>query len=415
MFEPISYTYPMDGDGMVHAVYFDNGRARYKNRYVRTRGLEVELRAGRAVYGGLLRPVEVDPAIAGPDGEPGPYKSGTFISVLHHGGHLLALGEGQPAYEMTLELDTIGEWQVGSGPVIELGAHNRHHPVTGDLFALAYTPFEPVVYIHHIDRSGKLKRTFPVQLAAPSMIHDFVLTETRIVLLVGPAVFDMQAAAEGKPFLQWQPQHGTRIGVIALDGSSATWIEAEPYFVYHLANGFERAGQIVLDYVRHESLRLGPGSAKGGPPRLRRLVIDPVAGRVEDTALTDFLVEFPRINDRFEAMPSRFVYLPTLSDTLKIEKPPSATFNVMVKVDSETGAQTRRDLGNRIAGEAVFIPRKDGTAEDDGYLAVYTYDPEAETSDLLLLDAARIDAKPVAVIRMPQRVPQGLHGTWIAR
>ena len=34
LFKPISFTYPMDGDGMIHAVYLDNGRARYRNRFV---------------------------------------------------------------------------------------------------------------------------------------------------------------------------------------------------------------------------------------------------------------------------------------------------------------------------------------------------------------------------------------------
>src|ERR1700689_175798 len=29
LFKPIYYGYPMDGDGMIHAVYFENGRARY--------------------------------------------------------------------------------------------------------------------------------------------------------------------------------------------------------------------------------------------------------------------------------------------------------------------------------------------------------------------------------------------------
>ena len=43
------------------------------------------------------------------------------------------------------------------------------------------------------------------------------------------------------------------------------------------------------------------------------------------------------------------------------------------------------------------------------------FDPENQTSDLVLLDAAHIDADPVAVIRLPQRVPQGLHGNWIAK
>src|SRR3954447_2352503 len=52
LFKPITYTYPFDGDGMVHAVYLDGGKARYRNRFVRTRGLAVERRAGRAVYCG---------------------------------------------------------------------------------------------------------------------------------------------------------------------------------------------------------------------------------------------------------------------------------------------------------------------------------------------------------------------------
>ena len=65
LFKPISYTYPMDGDGMIHAVYLDNGRARYRNRFVQTASSTVERRAGRAVYGGLTHPVAVDPALVG--------------------------------------------------------------------------------------------------------------------------------------------------------------------------------------------------------------------------------------------------------------------------------------------------------------------------------------------------------------
>ncbi len=86
----------------------------------------------------------------------------------------------------------------------------------------------------------------------------------------------------------------------------------------------------------------------------------------------------------------------------------------MMKVNTETGDVVRHDFGNKIAGEATFIPR--GTnGEDDGYLAIYAFDPENQTSDLVLLDAAHIDADPVAVIRLPQRVPQGLHGNWIPK
>jgi carotenoid cleavage dioxygenase-like enzyme len=74
----------------------------------------------------------------------------------------------------------------------------------------------------------------------------------------------------------------------------------------------------------------------------------------------------------------------------------------------------RHDFGNKIAGEATFI-RRGTSAEDDGFLAIFAFDPVNRTSDLVLLDAAHVDANPVAIIRLPQRVPQGLHGNWIPR
>ena len=43
-----------DGDGMVHAVSFRDGRASYRNRWVRTQGLAAEREAGRALWPGYL-------------------------------------------------------------------------------------------------------------------------------------------------------------------------------------------------------------------------------------------------------------------------------------------------------------------------------------------------------------------------
>lgn len=412
LFQPISFTYPIDGDGMIHAVYLDNGEARYRNRFVQTNSLTVEQRAGKAVYSGFGRPLPVDPALLRPGDNPGPFKNGAFINILQHGGHLLALNEATTCYEMSMDLETLGEWKAGTEAPLRLGAHNRHHPKTGDMFSLAYSWREPAVQFHQIDTTGKLVKSFPVTLAMPTMIHDFVLTERYIVLLAGPAMFDIQAAKRGESMLQWRPQMGMRIALISLDGSKTTWVETDAFFVYHFANGFERDGQILIDYVRHPQFSLSEGNH--APPTLHRLKIDLARRIVESAQLSEGTVEFPRVNDRHEARSSRFVYLPTLTDTLKVPNPPSAVFNTMLKVDTESGKVTRHDFGNRIAGEATFIP-KSSRREDDGYLGVLTYDPERHTSDFVLLDAAHIDAEPVAVVRLPQRVPQGLHGNWIPR
>jgi carotenoid cleavage dioxygenase len=52
-FTPLgSYTYPLEGDGMIHGVWLEGGQARYANRWVRINGLKAEERAGKALYGG---------------------------------------------------------------------------------------------------------------------------------------------------------------------------------------------------------------------------------------------------------------------------------------------------------------------------------------------------------------------------
>jgi carotenoid cleavage dioxygenase len=247
------------------------------------------------------------------------------------------------------------------------------------------------------------------------MIHDFVLTERYIVLFACPAIFDPKVAQSGKPMLQWQPGLGSRIGLIALDGSSTDWLEADPFFVFHFGNAFERGGHIFVDYVRHDSLNLGYATANQKVPTLHRMNIDLANRKITDAEIAGMVVEFPRVNDSLNALPTRFVYLPTLTDTLRLAKPPSATFNTMMKANTENGDIVRHDFGNRVAGEATFIPRKPNSREDDGYLAIFAFDPVNRTSDLVLLDAAHINAPPVAVVRMPQRVPQGLHGTWIPK
>ena len=53
LFDSIGRYHPFDGDGMLHAMSFADGRAEYHNRFVRTAGFEAEQRAGEALWAGL--------------------------------------------------------------------------------------------------------------------------------------------------------------------------------------------------------------------------------------------------------------------------------------------------------------------------------------------------------------------------
>ncbi len=70
--------------------------------------------------------------------------------------------------------------------------------------------------------------------------------------------------------------------------------------------------------------------------------------------------------------------------------------------------------GARLGGEAVFVPRPGGTAEDDGYLMTYVTNTQTKASELVLYDAATMSPKPVARLRMPHTVPFGFHGGWVS-
>lgn len=70
--------------------------------------------------------------------------------------------------------------------------------------------------------------------------------------------------------------------------------------------------------------------------------------------------------------------------------------------------------GARLGGEAVFVRRPGGVAEDDGFLLTYVTDTQTRQSDLVVYDAATMSPQPVARLRMPHTVPFGFHGGWVS-
>lgn len=58
------------------------------------------------------------------------------------------------------------------------------------------------------------------------------------------------------------------------------------------------------------------------------------------------------------------------------------------------------------------MPRPGATAEDDGWLLSVAFDSRSLESRLLILDAQKMEAGPVASLRFRGPVPSGLHGCW---
>jgi len=139
-FKPLGRYHWFDGDGMVHAFILRDGRAAYRNRYVRTEGLKAEMKQGRALFGGLLeQPREMPP-------DAPPFKNTGNTNIIGYAGRLLALLEAASPHELKpLTLETVGLFDFDgklTGPVT---AHPKVDPVTGELLFFGYQPFPPYV------------------------------------------------------------------------------------------------------------------------------------------------------------------------------------------------------------------------------------------------------------------------------
>src|ERR1044072_3386015 len=63
-FPPIKNYHVFEGDGMLHGVRIRDGRASYRNRYIRTAAWQAEKAAGKALYGSFLDPLNLSAVLS---------------------------------------------------------------------------------------------------------------------------------------------------------------------------------------------------------------------------------------------------------------------------------------------------------------------------------------------------------------
>jgi carotenoid cleavage dioxygenase-like enzyme len=411
-FAPLGRYHLFDGDGMVHGVELAGGRARYRNRWVRSRGLEAERRAGRALFGGLGEFRLPDPAVMA---EAGMMKNTANTNVIRHADRILALMEAAPPTELTTDLETVGEHDFGGRLQGAMTAHPKQDPESGEMLFFGYGPFPPHLRYHVVDATGSLVRSVDVDLPRPVMMHDFVVTQRHVVWFDLPAVFDVEAMLRGEPGITWQPDNGARIGVMPRDattGDEVRWTEIEPCFVFHFLNGWtDPDGTVVVDGCRSSRLNVAFGDedvAATGPPTLHRWTIDAATGVVHCEQLDDRPADFPRVADTVAGRRNRYGYVAHASRWERDD----IVFDGVVKHDLERCTSATALYGPDVyAGEAVFAADPGGTAEDDGWLLNVVHDLAADESRFVVLDAPSLDE--VASVALPRRVPFGFHGNWL--
>ena len=323
----------------------------------------------------------------------------------------MTLVESSFPCELTADLETVGVYDYEGRLTSAMTAHPKECPVTGELHFFGYGFAEPYLTYNRVSAGGELVQSEPIAVTGPTMMHDFSITENYVIFMDLPVIFDFELALKGGMPYRWEDDYPARVGVMPRSSAEQTfgsddvqWFDVDPCYVFHPMNSFERDGAVVMDTARYPELWRANTKFENDAT-LHRWTMDLAAGSVSESALDDRSIEFPRIAESLVGQPNRFGYAVGSFDEE----------NALVKYDLDSDASTAHDFGSdQIPGEAVFVPRADATAEDDGWLMSFVHDKRTNTSSFVILDAADIAAAPTAQVPLPQRVPFGFHGSWLA-
>ncbi len=388
------------GDGMLHGVKIQGGRAIwYRNRWIRSN--------------------DVADARGFPPA-PGPRHVFDTVntSVLGHAGSgwaLVEAGSTPVRFDEHLEsqcYDDFGGTLPGS-----FTAHPRRDHRTGELHALCYEATDPKrVRYNIVDTSGHVRRSVTIPVEHGPLIHDCAITERYVIILDLPLTLSMRTVLSGHGFpYRWNETHVARIGLLPREGGAGDiiWVPVDRCFVFHNANAYDLPdGRVVLDVVTYDRMFAGDNQGPDEQPRgLERWTIDPVARTVDRRMIDAAPQELPVIDDRRTGLPYRYAYtlgLPAeITETLVGEAP-------LIKHDLEHGPTVLHQFGrDRVAGEFVFVPRTPDANEDDGWLIGFVIEADGTTTALEILDARNMAAPAIATIRVPHRIPPGIHGAWL--
>ena len=376
------------GDGMVHGIRLENGRAAwYRNRWVRTESFDDAV------------------PLYGDDGGRNLHSSVANTHVVRHAGKTLALMEFSLPYEISNDLNTLGAYDFGGRLADSMTAHPKICPTTGEMhFFGSGNLFEPHVNYHRADADGTLTVSRPLDVPAPTLMHDFALTDGHVVFMDLPLLFNLDVALSQPhqrdlPY-RWDDGHQARLGVLRRDDpyGRVRWFDVDPCFVFHIANAYDSGGSVVLEVLRYPEM-WRDSSEFGADATLWRWKINMDGGIVEQSQIDDRGVEFPRVDDRMVGAAARYSV--------------AVGGGALVRYDLQHDTAIEHRFGGGVPGEAVFAPAVGYVDELAGWYLTYVYDPTTDGSDLVIIDASDFDAEPVARIRLPRRVPHGFHGNWI--
>lgn len=417
LYPPIERDYHwFEGDGMIYAFFIQDGKVSMRNRWVRTDKFNLELEAGKRLFGLFGNPVTSLPETQGIR-----YNTAN-TNIIVHGGKLLALMEGAPAVEMDPRtLDTIGEEHYGGVITTTFSAHPKNDHFTGELINLGAmvngVTGTPEIRYDVISKDGNPTKTEFFESPHMAPMHTFFLTENWVVFPVIPIDTDIKRAQSGGLMTAWVKNRSTKLGIMPRNGTpdQMRWLEMEPRHMFHELNVWEEGDTLYADVAAANITALftdedgNRATQEEAAQNLRRWEID-LTGKsdtVKESVLNDRDIQFPRPDDRFMTRKTRQSYanVNVSSGDGRVDG-----MDAVLRFDTVTGQEDLFHFGpGTAAGELVFAPAKGKTEEAEGYAMTLIHPANSPNSELVIFASKDIAAGPIARVIIPFRISCGFH------
>ncbi|KAF5644449.1 dioxygenase [Fusarium sp. NRRL 25303] len=355
------------------------------------------------------------------------------------------------------------EWTTG---------HPKVDPVTGEMLLYHNTFMPPYVHYSVLPKSDeeapghRLVNQPVLGVSGARMMHDFGASRSHTIIMDLPLSLDPLNTMKGKEVVAYDPTKPSRFAgnirppVRSRCTQSRVWSDEkeETACRYKEAPALESPGEAMglADYFP-----ITAESDDYDQCRLYYYEFDLAMGSRNHVksqwALSAIPFEFPSVRPDREMQEARYIYgCSTSTSCFGVALGRADKVDLLVKMDAKTliqrgkkmnatsitGCVDRRSVceilqgqkkddpinifrlpPNHYAQEPRFVPRASSTEEDDGYLLFYVFDesqllpsgdcPPSARSELWILDAKNM-RDVLAKVRLPQRVPYGLHGTWFS-
>ena len=367
VFKPRGDYHWFDGDGMVHGVYFRDGRASYIRKWVQTRALHDEIERGKVELSGIMGPYDLS-RVAGHEVEsmnPDYCKDTSNTTLNFHNGKILSAwyNAGRVYTLDPLTLETEGEQDFCGGLDTPMNAHGKTDPRTGEFINYGYADFQPWLTYYVISADGKVKHRARIDLPGPRLPHDTTITPNYTILHDFPLFHDLDVLKRtGHRVVQFMRDLPTRFGVIPRYGTQeqVRWFEFEPGYVLHMVNAWEDGDWITMDgcFQPDPTIRRDP---QEGPlasmlaylrykGHLRRWRMNLKTGEKSEQQIDDLNVEFCLPDAEQYGVRTRYSYHQLIPTDLQ-----TMAFEGLVKYDHDQGTTRNLQLPGRLVPERSAV------------------------------------------------------------